>query len=70
MAFAHQKFRATKTQKAKTTNFKKNGYAFAKRSTKALHVKPKPKFDYSTYYSYDSRGRIKGRYINGRFEPD
>jgi len=70
MAFAHQKFRATKTKKAKSTNLKKNGYAFAKRSTKALYRKPKPKIDYSSYFNYDSRGRIRGTYIDGKFYPD
>lgn len=65
-----EKFRARKTLKTKTSNYKKNGYAFSKRRTSALYRKPKPKFDYSSYFDYDSRGRIRGSYIDGRFIPD
>ena len=32
--------------------------------------KMKPVFDYSKYFDFDGRGRIKGSYIDGRFEPD
>lgn len=32
--------------------------------------KMKPVFDYSKYFDFDGRGRIKGAYIDGRFEPD
>lgn len=29
-----------------------------------------PVYDYSTFFDFDERGRIKGSYIDGRFEPD
>lgn len=32
--------------------------------------KMKPVFDYSEYFDFDGRGRIKGSYIDGKFEPD
>lgn len=32
--------------------------------------KMKPVYDYSKYFDFDGRGRIKGSYIDGRFEPD
>lgn len=32
--------------------------------------KMKPVFDYSKFFDFDGRGRIKGSYIDGRFEPD
>ena len=32
--------------------------------------KKTPVFDYSEFFDFDSRGRIKGSYIDGRFEPD
>lgn len=32
--------------------------------------KKKPVYDYSEDLSFDERGRVKGHYVNGRFEPD
>lgn len=34
------------------------------------NAKVKPVFDYSKYFDYDGQGRIKGAYVDGRFEPD
>lgn len=70
MAGKKEKFRARRTSRTTRSNYKKNGYAFPKRRTKALHVKPKPKYDYSFYFDYTPRGRIKGTYVDGIFIPD
>ena len=53
---------------SKLKKMRNNGYAFAKRY--APQKKKAPVFDYSKYFEFDNRGRIKGSYVNGVFEPD
>ena len=44
----------------------------AKRTTHKQKKKPiqKPVYDYSKGFDWTSSGRIKGSYVDGRFEPD
>ena len=64
-----ERFRVKKKSvSSRGSNFKKNGYGFAVRQTSRLRRKPKPIIDDD--FERDSRGRIKGSYINGMFIPD
>jgi len=69
MAGRHEKFKARKTSRTVTPSYKKNGYAFPKRRVSYLYHKPKPKFDGTGGFDFDQRGRIKGTYVDGKFEP-
>lgn len=63
--------RTLKTSKSKLKKVRSNGYAFAKKNVARMNLKVKPKFDYSKFFDFDSRGRIKGSYTpDGFFEPD
>ena len=49
---------------------KSQGYIFPKRNVARMNLKVKPIFDGTGGYELDSRGRIKGSYIDGIFIPD
>jgi len=62
-----------KSKKArKTANLiRASRHKIVKRRLGQAVEKKKPKYDYSKYFDFDSRGRIKGSYTHdGLFEPD
>ena len=72
MAGKSERFKARfKTRGRKTNNpFKKYGYGFSRRRVAYLPKKKNPVYDYSKSFDFDSRGRIRGTYIDGVFYPD
>ena len=42
-----------------------------KKNSRSANTKKQPVYDYSKFFDFDSRGRIKGSYnVDGFFEPD
>ncbi len=64
--------RRAKRKPRKTANLKRaSQHKMIKRRLGQANKKKEPKHDYSKFFDFDSRGRIKGSYTpDGFFEPD